>query len=380
MASQKHVTSKNLFNYAKQGHMDDDIKKSLPTIWGMLQFGLGIVIYLTFYFISTFIWSFEFKIPGQKAIQSALLMGRGFLFSNDEDFVKGFRLLCNFGLKLAQSPSIYDKAVDDCIHSEIKVRTTHDGVYSVPVLIHTPKQLESKDQRPAIVYAHGGGVVGCRASTHKRYLSKLALKCNVVIFNVDYRRAPETKCPNNILDFYEVLKYVLRNADTLGIDTSRVAISGESGGGYICFGTMVLLAQRNESNIVKLAMPIIPMIDDDSFHSGNYFGVVNMILRRIWKFIALDFEKQKNDPLLFPGKASDEVLKNMPPTIVWEAEFDMFINEATRIANRLKSNGRLLEYVVFPGQRHGSWINPRFKCHEFGFNAFALAVKTYLIE
>ena len=122
------------------------------------------------------------------------------------------------------------------------------------------------------------------------------------------------------------------------------------------------------------------MIDDDSFHSGNYFSVVNMILRRIWKLIALDFETQKNDPLLFPGKASDEVLKNMPPTIVWEAEFDMFINEATRLANRLKSKGRLLEYVVFPGQRHGSWINPRFKCHEFGFNAFALAVKTYLIE
>ena len=360
--------------------MNDDIKKSLPTFWGMLQFGAGIVIYLTCYFISTFIWKLDFKLPGQKAIQAAVLMGKGFIFNTDEDLVKGFRLLCNFGLQVAQSPAIYDQAVDGCIHSEFKVPTTHLGEYSVSVLVHTPKKLEKQAQRPAIVYAHGGGVVGCTASTHKRYLSKLALKCNVVIYNVDYRRAPETKCPNNILDFYEVLKHVLHNAKTLGIDDSRVAIAGESGGGYICFGTMVLLAQRNESNIVKLAMPIIPMIDDDSFHSGNPFGVVNMTLRRIWKLIANDIETQRQDPLLFPGKASDEILKNMPPTVVWEAEFDMFINEATRLAKRLQSNGRLLEYVVFPGQRHGSWINPRFKCHESGFDDFSLAVEKYLIE
>ena len=360
--------------------MDDDIKKSLPSFVGLLQFVAGIVIYLTCYFISTFIWKFDFKIPGQKAIQSALLMGRGFIFNSDEDFVKGFRLLCNFGLQVAQSPSTYDEAVNSCIHSEIKVPTFHLGEYSVSVLVHTPKQLVKQAQRPAIIYAHGGGVVGCKASTHRRYLSKLALKCNVVIFNVDYRRAPEAKCPNNILDYYEVLKYVLSNADILGIDKTKIAISGESGGGYICFGTMVLLAQRNESNLVKLAMPIIPMVDDDSFYSRNPFSVVNGILRRIWKLIAEDIETQKNDPLLFPGKASNDILKNMPPTIVWEAEYDMFINEATRLAKRLQSNGRLLEFVVFPGQRHGSWINPRFECHESGFNAFSLAVEKYLIE
>ena len=103
------------------------------------------------------------------------------------------------------------------------------------------------------------------------------------------------------------------------------------------------------------------------------------MMRRLWRLISHDLEGQKNNPLLFPGKASDELLENMPPTIVWEAEFDIFINEATRLANRLKSAGRLLEFVVFPGQRHGSWINPSYKCHESGFDAFALAVETYLI-
>ena len=80
----------------------------------------------------------------------------------------------------------------------------------------------------------------------------------MVVFNVDYRLAPETKCPQNILDFYCSLKHVIDNADALGIDSSKVGISGESGGGYICFGTMVMLAERDESHLVKAAFPIIP--------------------------------------------------------------------------------------------------------------------------
>ena len=382
MASRR-VVSKNLFHYTPRGKMDDDIKKSLPNLWSMLQFGAGSVIYLTCYFISNFIWKFEFKIPGQKVIAALLLMGKGIIFLNDEDFVKGWRSFCNFALIGMQRHPTYDEALEKCSHSELKVPTSHHGEYSVSVLVHAPKHLSEERQRPAIIYAHGGGVIACSALTHKKYLSKLALKSNVVIFNVDYRRPPETKCPNNILDFYEVLKYVVNNSENLGIDVSRIAISGESGGGYICFGTMVLLAQKNESDIVKLAMPIIPMVDDDSFLYSNpftYMGGASIIMRRMWKIIADDLEEQKNNPLLFPGKASDEILENMPPTIIWEAEFDLFLNETTRLANRLKSAGRLLEFVVFPGQRHGSWINPRFKCHESGFDDYALAVEKYLIE
>ena len=62
----------------------------------MLQFIAGIVIYLIYYSISTFIWKLDFKIPGEAAIKSAILMGKGFILNNDEEFVKGFRLLCNY--------------------------------------------------------------------------------------------------------------------------------------------------------------------------------------------------------------------------------------------------------------------------------------------
>ena len=376
----RQVTSKQLFNFVPKGKLNDDIKKSRPTLWTLLQLVAAIIVYLACYLISTFIWKLDFKLPGQEAIESVLLIGRGILFNNDEDYVKGFRILCNFGFKMLQNSGAYDDVVEKCNHSQFSVPTSHLGEHSVSVLVHTPKKLDKEVANPAIVYAHGGGVIGCSASTHSRYLSKLALRCNVVVFNVDYRRAPETKCPNNILDFYEALKHIIRNSELMGIDKSRIAIAGESGGGYICFGTMVLIAQRNESHFVKLAMPIVPMTDGDSFCSKNLFSIINFNLRKIWTLIAQDIQEQKNDPLLFPGKSSDQILKSMPPTIIWETEFDIFIEESTRLADRLKSAGRLLEYVVFPGQTHESWINPRFECHESVFDAFTLAIQKYLIE
>ena len=73
------------------------------------------------------------------------------------------------------------------------------------------------------------------------------------------------RCPNNALDFYEAVKYVTNNTTDLGIDPERIAIAGESGGGYICAATMVHLARKDESHLVKLAVPVIPMLTDYSF-------------------------------------------------------------------------------------------------------------------
>ena len=62
----------------------------------------------------------------------------------------------------------------------------------------------------------------------------------------------------------------------------------------------------------------------------------------------------------FQPKADDELLAKMPPTIIWEVEFDTFITEATRMARRLRSAGRLLELYIAPGMTHGTDMDPDF--------------------
>jgi acetyl esterase/lipase len=119
-------------------------------------------------------------------------------------------------------------------------------------------------------------------------------------------------------------------------------MAGESGGGYICAAALVLLAQRGEAGLVRIAIPVIPMIDDYEFGSKESMtkeeaeGALSM--QKIWQCIGgpdLESKRTDSDPILFPAKSSAELLAKMPPTIVWEAEFDMYITPATRCMETL---------------------------------------------
>ena len=277
----------------------------------------------------------------------------------------------------------YKEYVEKCIHSELKVPMRDGNDFEVPVLVHTPKEIAGKKANPAIIYAHGGGVVAGTAIQMKPILSHIACKLGVVYFNVDYRLAPETKCPKNVLDFYCAVKHVKENAEELGIDPSRIAIAGDSGGGYICFASMVMMAQKNETDLVKLAIPGVAMISDMCFSDPAAMPKeereVAYLMRRNWHCLADDFEAQKNDPLLFPAKASDEIIAKMPPTIIYTMEFDLFITENTRMTARMLRMGRLLEFCVQHGMNHNSAAVSGTKGKENHLRDFTLAIQEYLL-
>jgi len=164
-------------------------------------------------------------------------------------------------------------------------------------------------------------------------------------------------------------------------------MAGESGGGYICSGAMVKLAMMGEGDLVKLAIPSIAMLDDYEFYSKESMTKQEQegayAMQRMWRAVGgPDFEakRAKADPLLFPGKANDELLAKMPPTIVWESEFDMFVTPACRFAAKLRAAGRLLELVVIPGAKHGSGMMPKFKVFKLEQEAWRLAIQEYLIK
>jgi len=278
---------------------------------------------------------------------------------SNKEYVSIIRAAMGSFVSSMEGMEAYKYGPEQTITSSLNVPTTHYGEFDVPVEVYTPKDLVNDAKRAAYIYAHGGGAIALANKDLRSQGQCLAVDLSFVVFNVDYRLAPETKCPNNIKDFYEVIKYVSKNAESLGIDPAKIVIAGESGGGYICLGAMVLLAERDEGTIVKLAIPGIPMVDDYCFSDPLAMTVeernAHLGMRKVWKtLIADDFEQQKTNPHLFPGKAKEELLEKFPPTIIMEAEFDMFITEATRLAGRLRRAGRLLEFVVIPGATHVS--------------------------
>jgi len=355
----ERVTSKHLFNYQLNGVMDKEVEeelmKTMPKFMeDMKSIGIDFATY----------------DPEKLTCEEAATNLR--------------KIVEHLLTPIMNRPCLVD-AVEKCIHTKFEVPPRDGNDLSVPVLVHTPKRLESHHDNPAIIYAHGGGGVTCSAEFFKPWLSRAADSFGVVYFNVDYRIAPETKCPKNALDFYCAVKHIVENAKEFGIDPTRIAIAGDSGGGYIAMATMVMMAQKDEGNLVKLAIVGASMIDDYCFgdpksmtkeERQDYKG-----LRKVWECIAVDINEQRKngDPLLFPAKADDELLAKMPPTIIGGVEFDIFITEATRMARRLRAAGRLLELYIAPGVSHGADMDPDHKVSQRTMKDYKLAIETYLL-
>ena len=140
---------------------------------------------------------------------------------------------------------------------------------------------------------------------------------------MDYRLAPENKAPAALYDGYAAVKWVVANAETLKIDTNHLCIMGESGGAWVVGGTSILLAERDESHLVKFQALLIPQVGnmyvldnaDDSFKQHELPH--RMGLRQLMMLTVDDFEACKTDPYIFPNLITDEFCKKMPNTIVW---------------------------------------------------------------
>jgi len=121
-----------------------------------------------------------------------------------------------------------------------------DGV-EISVLVYQPKSGEGK-KLPCYFYAHGGGVFAMHAKHLESIMMRTAVDLNCVVFNVDYRRAPEHKFPGPQADFYDAIVWGLANGAQYGADPNRACIAGCSGGGWVCLGAANMMVKTRKAS------------------------------------------------------------------------------------------------------------------------------------
>jgi len=131
----------------------------------------------------------------------------------------------------------------------IKGSAYHKGAGTFKALVHRIKGPPQKKQK-ALIFFHGGGVVFGTRFSEAVTCDRYAIESNAVVINVDYRLAPENPLPAGYLDGYAAVKWVIANADRLGIDKNRIGTLGDSGGGLITSGVGFELAKRGEGDLI----------------------------------------------------------------------------------------------------------------------------------
>jgi acetyl esterase len=86
---------------------------------------------------------------------------------------------------------------------------------------------------PAAILVHGGGFDEGRRDTYVKPLFEPLTEAGFAWFSIDYRLAPGFKFPQANEDVNTAIKWVRAHAHEFKVDTSRLAIIGESAGGFL---------------------------------------------------------------------------------------------------------------------------------------------------
>ncbi len=222
----------------------------------------------------------------------------------------------------------------------------------IPVRIYWPN---AKGPRPALIYFHGGGHVFGDLDTHDVIARNLCGGAEIVVVAVDYRLAPEHKFPAAAEDAWAAYSWVRENGASLGIDTSKLAVGGDSAGGNLAAITAIMARDAGQSNI-KLQVLIYPVTDyglgSDSYNRfGEDYGVLTSGAMKWFQQHYLRSAEDANDWRASPSKAQS--LANLPPALIIAAQCDVLCDEGAAYAEALRSAGTKVERKEYAGMIHG---------------------------
>lgn len=222
------------------------------------------------------------------------------------------------------------------------------------VALFRPEQATEKS--PAILFIHGGGWTSGHRAMLYPYADYFA-KRGWVTLSASYRTygSHGTKVSTALDDARHALRWVAEHADELGLDPSRIVVSGGSAGGHLAAA--------------------IAMIDPE-------IAVAGMVLFNPAIDTALEPVPEGWDAIapLFEGKGAEvspahHVRGGLPPTIVFHGSVDGLVpvEQSRDFCQAMRASGNVCELSVFEGAGHG------FFNHGFGhFDEVAAQAEAFL--
>ena len=224
------------------------------------------------------------------------------------------------------------------------------------LLIRIYRPADADGALPAVVWLHGGGMMFGNIDVDGPGCERYAIKIGCAVVSVEYRLAPEHAYPAAIEDCYSALTWCTERADELQLDASRIAIGGESAGGGLAAGT-VLLARDRGGPAVGFQVLVYPMLDDrnDTPSALEFEDIPSWSHRHndgAWRGLLGDRAGRLDvEPYAAPARATD--LSGLPPALIQVGELDVLRDENIQYATRLMRAGVATELHVYPGAYHG---------------------------
>jgi acetyl esterase len=261
---------------------------------------------------------------------------------------------------------------------------TEEAAPSAGLRVHTEKVVSAPDGnsinlqviRPdndetvaCVYYIHGGGMaaLSCYDGMYRGW-GKIIAANGVAVVMVDFRNCvvpssvPEVApFPAGLNDCVSGLKWVVANADHLGIDPARIVVAGESGGGNLTLATGLRLRQDGDLGLVKGLYAMCPYIagqwptpecPSSTENNGILLHLHNNRGRLGYGIEAFG----DRNPLAWPSFAGVDDVAGFPPTVISVNECDPLRDEGINFYRLLLQAGISARCRQVMGTMHGTEV------------------------
>ncbi len=207
------------------------------------------------------------------------------------------------------------------------------------------------DDRAVVLYLHGGGYVFGSPRTHRNLVSRISHVTGLPVLALDYRLPPVAILPAPIEDALAAYRHLLDE----GHAPQRIVIAGDSAGGHLA---LTLALHAVEAGLPAPAALVLLSPWNDLTMSGESMTrnadrdafILPIALHRAAR-VALggaDPADWRSSPLFAP----EELLRQLPPTLLQVGSTEVLYDDAVRTAQRIADAGVRTELQVFERQPH----------------------------
>jgi acetyl esterase/lipase len=207
-----------------------------------------------------------------------------------------------------------------------------------------------------LYWIQGGGYVLPAPDLDDQICGDIAKTLPCAVISVQWRRAPEAPFPAASDDCFAGLQWAVTNAESLGLDTTRLVVGGASSGGGAAASLAIRVRDQAEFPIAHQVL-IYPMLDDRNTTPSSKDVTDPELWNRqdneiAWRaYLGETYGTPNVSPYAAPARM--EHLEGLAPATILTGEFDLFRDENIEYAQRLMHAGINTELHVYPAVHHG---------------------------
>ena len=246
--------------------------------------------------------------------------------------------------------------------------------------IYLPPASDSENQRPVVVWMHGGGfVAGNKTIGNAALFCSTLAKMGYVAVSIDYRKdiiqetlripsASERAVYKGIQDGRSAIRFLKANASTLGIDVDNIFMAGSSAGAFIALHNAYLSeAERPSNTFGGFLRSDLGCLDCGEGNNDPGNGETDAILA-LWGALGTSdyIEPGETVPALLIHGTADRTVSafNAKP---FSNVLPAFLSPLPRTDGSAILNDKLVslgtsapdfETYLFPSERHSFWDGP----------------------